>query len=242
MAASLFDMGQENLQRGQDAAEVRRLFGGIAPSYDRLNHWLSLNVDRWWRRRAARELPESGNVLDLCAGTLDLALAARRAHPKLKVVATDFSPEMLRLGRRKRGAGALHLAVADALCLPHRGAAFAAVTCGFGVRNFADLHRGLVEARRVLMPGGRLIVLEFFRPRSIGSRWLHQGYVRLLLPLIGRLVSGHSSAYQYLADTIGGFLSVEQFETALRSAGFDATRVIHLPSRVATVVIGEVAR
>ena len=227
---------------GQDSAAVRQLFSGIAHSYDRLNHLLSLNVDRWWRWRAAREVPPAGAVLDLCAGTLDLALAVQRARPRTKTAAADFCPEMLELGRHKPGAHKLGLVVADALRLPYRDAAFVAVTCGFGVRNFADLQRGLFEARRVLAPGGRLIVLEFFRPRSALSGWLHRSYVRAVLPGIGRLVSGHPSAYKYLADSIGGFLSVEEFRTALLEAGFDTTRAVALISGVASLVIGEVSR
>jgi ubiquinone/menaquinone biosynthesis methyltransferase len=221
------------------SSEVRELFARIALSYDRLNHLLSLSVDKLWRARAAREIPPRGRVLDLCAGTLDLALAIHRSRPHARVLASDFCLEMLRLGRAKPGAATLTILAADALHLPFPDRSFAALTCAFGVRNFADLDRGLREARRVLQAGGRLVVVEFFKPATAWSRSLHRIYVRWVLPAVGRWVSGDPRAYRYLADSIGGFLSVEQFGATLRASGFDRVRAIELPSRVATLVIAE---
>ncbi|MGH7732974.1 MAG: ubiquinone/menaquinone biosynthesis methyltransferase, partial [Gemmatimonadales bacterium] len=184
---------------------VRQMFAAIAPSYDLLNHLLSLNADRRWRRLAVDRLgwerAPAGRYLDLCSGTMDLAaeLGGRKGFAG-KVVAADFVPEMLRLGRGK--AQGLAPLAADALALPFGDATFDGATVGFGVRNFSDLDVGLREAARVLKPGARLVVLECSTPPFAPIRVLYFFYFRHILPLVGRLISRHANAYSYLPESV----------------------------------------
>ncbi|HEX7621956.1 MAG TPA: ubiquinone/menaquinone biosynthesis methyltransferase [Anaeromyxobacteraceae bacterium] len=202
---------------------VREMFDRIAPSYDLLNRVMTLRVDQRWRRRLIRELaPVDGEaLLDLCAGTMDVAAEARRRAPGLRVVAADFSREMLARGARKTGFPA---AQADALALPFPAARFDLATVAFGVRNLDALDRGLAELARVLRPGGRLGVLEFFRPESHGSRFVHGAYNRLALPVLGRVLSPDPAAYRYLVASMERFASRPEFEEACRQAGFEDVR------------------
>jgi demethylmenaquinone methyltransferase/2-methoxy-6-polyprenyl-1,4-benzoquinol methylase len=202
---------------------VRDMFTAIAPRYDLLNHLLSLNIDRGWRGRAVARLGwerrQGGTFLDLCAGTLDLATElARQPGFRGHVVGADFVVPMLRLGRSK--AGALRPVGADALGLPFPDAAFDGATVGFGVRNLADLDAGLREARRVLRPGARLVVLEFTLPPAWPVRAIYLAYFRHVLPLVGRLVSKHRDAYTYLPDSVLRFPTPDSLAERMALAGF----------------------
>lgn len=209
----------------EKAAAVRRMFGAIASRYDLLNHLLSLNIDRRWRRRAVDWLLEGrgprGRFLDACAGTLDFAveLAARRGFEGW-VVGCDFAIPMLERGRQKAEGLPLEPAAADALRLPFPDATFDGATVGFGVRNLADLEAGLRELRRVLRPGGRLLILEFTTPRWQPFRALYFFYFLHVLPRVGSLVSGHGSAYAYLPASVLEFPEPERLADMLRDAGF----------------------
>jgi demethylmenaquinone methyltransferase/2-methoxy-6-polyprenyl-1,4-benzoquinol methylase len=204
------------------------MFGGIARRYDLLNHVLSLNADAWWRRRAARAvaLGGSGRVLDLCGGTGDLSVATARAEPGALVVCCDFAHPMLTLAGRKfarKGLADRCLRVeADGLRLPFAPDTFDAVTVGFGVRNFADLDRGLSEIRRVLRPGGRLVVLEFSTPTDGWPGRIYRFYLSRVLPRIGDSASGKTGPYRYLARTIADFPDPPTLAGRLREAGFAA--------------------
>jgi demethylmenaquinone methyltransferase/2-methoxy-6-polyprenyl-1,4-benzoquinol methylase len=204
-------------------AYVRGVFTAIAPRYDLLNHLLSLNVDRRWRRQAVQllgwERKPNGIYLDLCAGTLDLAatLAGERGFAG-RIVGADFVLPMLERGRDKSRA-VLPLN-ADALDLPFGAAAFDGVTVGFGVRNLADLDQGLKESARVLKPGARLVILEFTTPTRQPMKALYLFYFRRLLPLIGRLVSKHTTAYTYLPESVLNFPSPAALAERMRGAGF----------------------
>src|SRR2546423_10922668 len=184
---------------------VRDMFTAIAPRYDFLNHLLSLNVDRSWRRAAVRRLAwertPDGTYLDLCAGTLDLAATlAREPAFAGRVVGADFAIPMLAWGKgktaRTRPVGA------DALTLPFADGRFDGAMCAFGVRNLADLDAGLREAHRVLRPGARFVVLEFTTPRLAPLRALYLFYFRRVLPAIARAVSKHRAAYTYLPESV----------------------------------------
>jgi ubiquinone/menaquinone biosynthesis methyltransferase len=195
------------------------MFDRIAPRYDLLNRVMTMKVDQAWRRRLLRDLaPREGEVLlDLCAGTMDVADLARRRAPGLRVVGADFSFQMLRRGVEKTG---LPASQADAMALPFRPARFDLATVTFGMRNLESYPTGLAELARVLRPGGRLGVLEFFRSESAGSRLVHGAYNRLALPILGRILSPDPEAYRYLVESMERFASRPEFEEAARRAGF----------------------
>jgi demethylmenaquinone methyltransferase / 2-methoxy-6-polyprenyl-1,4-benzoquinol methylase len=218
-APALLPSGEEK------AAAVRRMFSSIAPRYDLLNHLLSANIDRAWRRRAVDRLgwerAPSGTYLDNCAGTLDLAVElARRGGFRGRVVGSDFTYAMLERGTPKLGPLPVGPACADALTLPFADAAFDGATVGFGVRNLADLDAGLREMARVLRPGARLVVLEFTTPAWQPFRALYLGYFLKVLPLVGKLVSKHSSAYTYLPESVRAFPEPAELARKLERAGF----------------------
>jgi ubiquinone/menaquinone biosynthesis methyltransferase len=221
------------------ASAVRRMFDRISPTYDLLNRLLSLGIDRRWRAQAlaalARDLPD-GPLLDVCAGTLDLSRALGAEFPGRRVVALDFARDMLVAGRGK--VEGTWLAVADAMRLPIRSGVAAGFICGFGMRNLSDPRAGLAEAARVLKPGGVCVVLEFFRPERLFTRVFHAVYAELVLPAVGRLVSGDADAYRYLSRSMRGFLSRSEFEAALREAGFREVSGRDLTFGVASIVRG----
>jgi demethylmenaquinone methyltransferase / 2-methoxy-6-polyprenyl-1,4-benzoquinol methylase len=208
----------------KSGAAIRDMFAGVAPRYDLLNHLLSGSLDLVWRRRAAAALglPAGSRVLDLCAGTGDQALALRRRG--LAVVAADFCVPMLALARRKfsgkeDGSPPAPLA-ADALALPFPAGRFDGATVAFGLRNVADLDRGLEELGRTVRPGGRLAILEFALPRARPLRAPYLFYFRRLLPRIGRLLSPRGSAYSYLPSSVLEFPQRADFLARMAAAGF----------------------
>lgn len=226
-------------RRGEETAHgaaARGMFERIAPTYDVLNRVLSAGTDARWRARLVAELADApaGPVLDLCAGTLDLAALLEHARPHDEVVAVDFSPAMLEAGRHK--APRTRVVVADAQALPFDDRAFAVVTCGFGMRNLADLERALLEVRRVLASGGVFVTLELFRPARWLTRAFHTAYAGVVLPALGGLVSGDRKAYRYLARSMARFLTREQYEDALRAAGFARVAGFDLTLGVASIV------
>lgn len=205
------------------AAAVRSMFDRIAPRYDLLNRVMTLKIDQAWRRRLLRDLaPRDGEaLLDLCAGTMDVADLAKRGAPGLRVVGADFSYQMLHRGVEKTG---LPASQADAMALPFRAARFDLATVTFGMRNLERYEVGLAELARVLRPGGRLGVLEFFRPESTGTRAVHVAVNRLMVPVMGRLLSPDPEAYRYLVKSMERFASRPEFEEAARRAGFRDVR------------------
>lgn len=204
---------------------VRDMFSDIAPSYDRLNHLLSFNIDRLWRRAAVARLGWAerprGVYLDACAGTLDLAdTLARRPGFGGRIAATDFALPMLAQGVAKPPAGVVLAAAADTLDLPFREGAFDGAMIAFGIRNVADLSCGIAELLRVLRPGARLVILDFTTPPFAPLRALYLFYFRHVLPLVGRLVSGHPTAYTYLPSSVAQFPPPEALRRIMEQAGF----------------------
>ena len=211
---------------GGKAAQVEAMFDNIAPTYDRLNHRLSWDIDRGWRRKAIEQLkPYSPQtMLDIATGTGDFAiLAAQMLHPT-RLVGADISEGMMEIGRQKveqAGLGAvISFEKEDCLALSYPDGSFDAVTAAFGIRNFADLDRGLWEMCRVLRQGGHLSIVELTTPPRFPMRQLFHVYSHTVLPLYGRLVSKDSSAYTYLTQTIEAFPQGEQMVKILKKAGF----------------------
>jgi len=231
------------------AVAVRGMFGRISGVYDRMNHVLSANLDRRWRARVAASLdPDTGRLLDLCAGTGDLGLACLQAGRAADVVAVDFVPAMLGGLRGKPGAGRVRPVAGDGLRLPLPDASMDAVVAGFGVRNLADPAAGAREMWRVLRPGGQVLVLEFFgsdaaargaaRGPAAPVRWL----LEVAVPLGGRLLARDQAAYAYLTGTMGRFLTVAQYRGLLADVGFGDLLTERLTLGVAHLVGGRKPR
>ena len=207
--------------------EVRGIFTAIAGGYDRFNDVASLGIDRLWRREAVRRaaLFEGARVLDLAAGTGDLSLALAREKKAGLIVSSDFTPAMLSRAQAKaRGLGlptAIAFALADALRLPFRDQVFDVATVAFGVRNLSDRAAGFCEAKRVLKPGGRLVILELTRPPSAFVRAAYGVYRRHALPLLGRLVAGEREPYEYLDRSIEAFPLPAELSRERMAAGFE---------------------
>jgi demethylmenaquinone methyltransferase/2-methoxy-6-polyprenyl-1,4-benzoquinol methylase len=224
-------------------AFVRRMFSEIAPRYDLLNHLLSLNIDRRWRQAALTELAwherPRATYLDLCAGTLDVgAQLARSAGFEGLVLGLDFAEPMLRAGSGKAPRVALEPVAADALALPLPNDFAAGAIVAFGARNLADLDDGLRETRRVLSPGARFVILECSTP-SIGLvRAGYHAYFRHILPSVGKLISGHPTAYRYLPDSVAHFPESEQLADRMRAAGFTDVRWRPLTLGIAAIHVG----
>jgi len=203
------------------------MFDAIAGRYDFLNHFLSGGIDRGWRRKAIRSLALTGTerVLDLCTGTGDVAIAARTANPPAaRVVGVDFANLMLRVGldklRRERLTSAIALVRGDATKIPVGDRSVNAVTVAFGIRNVERVDRAFSEMHRVLRPGGRFAILEFAVPTTPGIRGVYLWYFKHVLPRLGRFVSGHATAYQYLQASVTAFAAPDEFMKGLRQVGF----------------------
>jgi demethylmenaquinone methyltransferase/2-methoxy-6-polyprenyl-1,4-benzoquinol methylase len=227
----------------EKANSVRRMFSDIAHRYDLLNHLLTLNIDRSWRRRAVDRLLDGragdGVYLDACAGTMDLAaeIAGRDGFHGY-VVASDFAAPMLEHGREKVQGLPVGTACGDALRLPHPDAAFDGVIVGFGVRNFADLQAGLDELVRVTRPGGRVVILELSVPSWRPLRELYFLYFTRVLPWIGRRLSGHRTAYSYLPASVREFPPPAELAAMMERAGLEGVGYRRLMAGIAAIHSG----
>ena len=207
------------------ARQVRTIFSEIAPRYDLLNHVLSLNIDRRWRKAAVRRLDweraPRGVFLDACAGTFDLALelCGRKGFGG-RVVASDFAHPMLVQGKPKIASRPVDSVCGDSLELPFAEETFDGATVGFGVRNLADVRAGIHELHRVLRPGARLVVLEFTVPPNPIMRAGYLLYFNRILPVVGRIVSGHPWAYTYLPESVKEFPGPKELGSIFEDAGF----------------------
>ncbi len=223
--------------------QVQRIFSEIAPRYDLLNHVLSLNVDRRWRRDAVNRLgweqAPRGVYLDNCAGTFDLSLElASRPGFRGEVVASDFAHAMLVEGLPKLGSRAVHPVCGDGLRLPFPSAFFDGATVGFGVRNLADVDGGLREFARVLKPGSRLVILEFTVPPNPLMRAAYLFYFNRILPTVGGVVSGHPWAYKYLPESVKDFPQPPGLARKMRDAGFSETYWSWVTGGIAAIHVG----
>ena len=226
-------------------ARIAGMFDAIAPRYDFLNHVLSAGLDRGWRDRAvdALELPDNARVLDVCTGTADLAIAIVTRVRGASVLGVDFAGEMLRLGGAKIRSASLgprvRLVRGDAARIPVVDRSCDAATMAFGIRNVAEPERALAEIARVLKPGGRLAILEFGQPQIPGIRSLYSWYFRYVLPLVGRLISRHQSAYSYLPASVGTFPAPSEFARTLSATGFSHVRAVPLTFGIVYLFIAE---
>jgi demethylmenaquinone methyltransferase/2-methoxy-6-polyprenyl-1,4-benzoquinol methylase len=225
-------------------AYVRQMFSEIAPRYDFLNHVLSLNIDRIWRRKAIAELGvernPDGTYIDLCAGTMDISvMIGREKSFRGRVMSADFAEPMLREGREKIVGSKISPVTADALDLPLGDESMSGAIVAFGIRNVAGLDSALSEVRRVLVPGGRFVILEFSRPDSTVLNAVYQQYFKRVLPVVGSLISGHPTAYRYLPDSVSNFPTREELAHRMRSAGFSKVSWRPLTFGVAAIHVGE---
>jgi demethylmenaquinone methyltransferase/2-methoxy-6-polyprenyl-1,4-benzoquinol methylase len=222
-------------------AFVRRMFDGIATTYDLLNHVLSLGVDIVWRKQTINLLrPEPHwRILDLATGTGDLGFESSRRFASVRVIGVDPSRPMLRCGVAKNGSrtNALKFLCGDGECLPFPDATFEGITIGFGIRNVAQLDLALREMFRVLKPGGRAAILEFSRPRNRLFRRVYNFYFQHILPQIGRMISRDPSAYHYLYESVMRFPEGEEFCRRLSVAGFSQVAQKRLSFGIATVYL-----
>lgn len=217
------------------APQVEAMFDQLAPRYDLANRVLSLGLDQIWRRKAIRELGDLGTVLDLCAGTLDLSrmLVDEGAE---QVIAIDFSAQMLAIGSEKfQPEDPIRIERSDARELPLEDNSVDGIICGFGLRNVPELPRAIAQCARVLKPGGRLVVLDFFQPNTAISKLLQGTYNRGVVPLIGGAITGFGDAYRYLNQSIDAFLTPDEFVDLLAEHGLDGTHQATMPP-VASII------
>ncbi len=227
-------------------AKIRGMFGAIAPCYDLLNHVLSLNIDRYWRARTTKLVPPVGTdpILDLCTGTGDLAFAYdRAAKGKVEIVGADFCAPMLTRAvakAAKRGAGErIKFVEADAQKLPFPDDTFQIVCVAFGLRNVTDTDRGLAEMVRVAKPGGRVVVLEFSKPRDRVFGPLYRFYFRSILPRVGQLVSrSPDDAYSYLPASVLEFPDYEALTAKMEQHGLRDACYRAMTFGIATLYVG----
>lgn len=211
---------------GEKASQVEAMFDNIAPSYDKLNHRLSWNIDRGWRRKAIRQLEpyKPQTMLDIATGTGDFAILAAQMLKPQRLVGADISEGMMAVGAEKVKAAGLQdvisFAKEDCLNLSYADGTFDAVTAAFGIRNFADLDKGLREMCRVLRPDGHLSIVELTTPVTFPMKQLFRLYSHTVLPIYGRLISKDKSAYTYLTRTIEAFPQGERMMEILKKAGF----------------------
>ena len=224
--------------------QVQDMFSNIAPRYDLLNSVLSLGLDSYWRRKAVGRLapqPEK-KYLDLATGTADVALEIADRAPNAQIVAVDFSETMLEWAARKikkrDQAASIELKFASAESLPFDDVSFNGIITAFGVRNFSNIEQSLGEMWRVLEPAGKTVILEFSLPRNSLLSTGYRIYFDHVLPRIGRMVSGHPSAYQYLPDSVGRFPVRDDFVKLLQQAGFQNVTTSDLTCGVVTIYTG----
>lgn len=220
--------------------QVANMFNAIAHRYDFLNQLLSLGIHKGWRKKSINLLQskQPKTILDIATGTADFAIEAMRLNPE-KVTGVDISSGMLELGRKKIEKLGLQtkieLKLADSENLPFEDNTFDAITVGFGVRNFENLEKGIRDMHRVLKPGGKMIILEFSKPRTFGVKQLYTIYFKYITPFIGKIFSKDNSAYRYLPESVKAFPDGEDFLAILRKAGQKETKAISLTFGIASI-------
>jgi demethylmenaquinone methyltransferase/2-methoxy-6-polyprenyl-1,4-benzoquinol methylase len=222
--------------------QVEQMFDSISHRYDFLNHFLSLGIDNIWRKRAIGKLKslQPKRILDVATGTADLAIAALALNPD-KIVGVDISNKMLDVGRAKiakRGLDKIELKNGDSENLPFEDNSFDAITVAFGVRNYQNLEAGLNEMKRILRPGGKLVVLEFSKPSVFPIKQIFNFYSKYILPIWGKLLSGSTEAYVYLPESVKHFPEGEEFTDILQKCGYQNTNITRLTFGISSIYEG----
>ena len=223
----------------EEKQHIGQLFDRIAPTYDALNHGLSLSIDKRWRRQLVRMLPKAERVLDVAIGTADLTIEMLKQAKAEQVVGLDLSKQMMAIGEEKVQRMGFESRVdfvfGNAQQMPFEDASFDGVTCAYGCRNFSDLDAGLREMYRVLKPGGQVTILEFSYPKNSLVRAVYDLYFSHILPWVGRIVSKDKTAYTYLNKSVKSFVWGEAFAQHLSDAGFEETHLKTLTFGITTI-------
>lgn len=223
--------------------EVAEMFDNISKRYDFLNHFLSLGIDKLWRRKAVRQLKDlrPKRILDLATGTGDFAIAALKLNPD-EVIGVDISQGMLDMGiqkMKKRGHDKIvKMQLADSEELPFEDASFDALTVGFGVRNYENLEKGLSDMLRIIRPGGKAVILEFSKPKKFPIKQVFGFYSKRVIPFLGKLISKDKRAYAYLPESVEAFPEGKDFETIMTKLGYKEVNSILLSGGIATIYMG----
>jgi demethylmenaquinone methyltransferase / 2-methoxy-6-polyprenyl-1,4-benzoquinol methylase len=223
--------------------EVREMFNNISGKYDFLNHFLSLGIDKIWRKKAINALKaiQPEKVLDIATGTADFALAALPLKPK-EIVGLDLSPGMISVGQKKiekKGVtNIIRLVVGDSENLPFEDNYFDALTVGFGVRNFENLEKGLSEMLRVVRPGGKLVILEFSKPKKFPVKQAFGFYSKNIIPFLGKNISKDNKAYAYLPESVQAFPEGKDFTDILAKLGYQSIAAQLVSGGIATIYSG----
>lgn len=240
MSKEVKPYGQEDKTK---KAEVKEMFDNISSKYDFLNHFLSVGIDKLWRKKAIRQLRpiQPKSILDIASGTGDFALEALSLHPA-KIVGVDISEGMLEVGRKKMKKKhvdhIITMEVGDSENLKYEDNTFDALTVGFGVRNFQDLEKGLSEMLRVVRPGGKIVILEFSKPKAFPVKQYYAFHSKYVIPFFGRMISKDSSAYTYLPESIQAFPEGKDFEAIMKKLGYKEVYMIPCSGGIATIYAG----
>jgi len=230
-------------QQNSKKQQVRSMFNNIAHRYDFLNHFLSAGIDYSWRRKAIKLMGRKNpkTILDVATGTGDLAIEALKINPE-KIIGVDIAEDMLEFGRKKLTEKKLQdkitLETGDSENLRFGDASFDAVMVAFGVRNFENLEKGLSEMFRVINQNGQVMILEFSKPKKFPVKQLYNFYFRFILPSLGKMISGDSSAYTYLPESVGKFPDGDAFLNILQKIGFKEVKQIKLTFGIASIYWG----
>jgi len=233
-----------NSEQISKTKQVEAMFNDIAPRYDFLNHFLSLGIDKIWRRKVIRKIiaEKPNDVLDIATGTADLAIMLAKKYPDVKITGVDLAENMLEVGRKKVSnfnlSSRITLTQGDSLLLPFPDETYDSAMVAFGVRNFEDPVKGMSETYRVLRKNGKYFILEFSLPRQFPMAQLYKLYFIAILPLVGRIVSGHKQAYTYLPESVNAFPDGDNFIKLMEKAGFRDCKYKKLSLGIATIYEG----